>query len=798
MFNYHDLDDVEFEILCKDIMQIKLDSKLRAFGKGKDGGVDLTDNVNTHNIVVQVKHYINSTTSSLVGSLKKEITKVEKLKPKQYYVCCSKELTDQNINDIYCMFLDYMDSDQNIITLKEIDAFLQEGKNIEVVRKNFKLWLSSSDILSEIYNQNIFIDCETLLNDIKSEAKYFVQTNVFNECLDVLEKQRALIMVGAPGVGKTVTSKMLTLFLADKGYRVRYTTNGDLSDLKRAISTDKDCKEVILLDDCLGQCYFKLSDRQEDELLSLIKHIKLYENKMIILNSRVTIFNEAQDHSQEFQSFIQGKKIKLRVIDMDMITAVEKARIFYNHLKVNNIPSEYYAAVRSNRNYMKIVGHSNYNPRIIEYVTSQTNYSTVQPENYCEYIINNLNYPKEVWKNEFDRRLLFNDRIFMNILFSLTENMVESKILKECFYNRLMDETAVDFTIDNFNATLMHLNKSLVKIVDTRGEMMIGVLNPSINDYLKSIFYENYIELANVKKSILYFMQLERCYSEQEFEDILKGKLMDGSIFLLKDYNPNNIIILIIYLICKFKICEDPYMEVMSDKLNILNGYNTIGKFQFSKYDAVKEIFGERLYKFYKISTKIYDLNFVNNLLVDLRFDELVSVINYILKLVFEAPDMVEQQEGSFAEFIDISEGYLKLAIIEYIEEYDLEEFYDDLDINDILSDSKKENDTIVEKGSIRWDEERVVKVAVSTIHFLAVDEIETSIVDTLTKLNYEYTELFIPDLNREINDDEIYNLITSFMEPDYDDGYDLRHDTGEVSFSGELDEIDLILDRDI
>ena len=82
MFNYYDLDDVEFEILCKDIMQVKLNSELRAFGKGKDGGVDLTDNVSTHNIVVQVKHYINSTFSDLRGSLKKEIEKVKKLNPK--------------------------------------------------------------------------------------------------------------------------------------------------------------------------------------------------------------------------------------------------------------------------------------------------------------------------------------------------------------------------------------------------------------------------------------------------------------------------------------------------------------------------------------------------------------------------------------------------------------------------------------------------------------------------------------------------------------------------------------------
>ncbi len=55
---------------------------------------------------------------------------------------------------------------------------------------------------------------------------------------------------------------MLVLYFASIGYRVRYTTNGDLSGIKRAISADHS-KEIILLDDCLGQCYFRLKDTRK-------------------------------------------------------------------------------------------------------------------------------------------------------------------------------------------------------------------------------------------------------------------------------------------------------------------------------------------------------------------------------------------------------------------------------------------------------------------------------------------------------------------------------------------------------
>ena len=100
MLNYGNLNDVEFEALCKDIMERKLKISLRRFAPGRDGGVDLTDDVSTKSVVVQVKHYRNSTTDQLVRSLKNELPKVSKLAPRQYYICCSRELSAANINEL--------------------------------------------------------------------------------------------------------------------------------------------------------------------------------------------------------------------------------------------------------------------------------------------------------------------------------------------------------------------------------------------------------------------------------------------------------------------------------------------------------------------------------------------------------------------------------------------------------------------------------------------------------------------------------------------------------------------------
>ena len=103
---------------------------------------------------------------------------------------------------------------------------------------------------------------------------------------------------------------MLAAAFVKEDYIIRYTTDGQVSNIKSVISENPDVKEVILLDDCLGQYYFNLKDGQDRELISLIKYINQYENKILILNTRVTTLNEAKRSRFEFRHFLdQGKSL---------------------------------------------------------------------------------------------------------------------------------------------------------------------------------------------------------------------------------------------------------------------------------------------------------------------------------------------------------------------------------------------------------------------------------------------------------------------------------------------------------
>lgn len=367
MLNYGNLNDVEFEYLCQDIMQSKLNTVLHKFARGKDGGIDLADNVHTKNIIVQVKHYMRSSVDQLIASLENEVTKVKKLSPQQYYICCSKELSPQKVEEIYNLFSDYMKSPSNIITLNEIDNFLNAPTNIEILKKHFKLWIESTRILQDISNTNIFIDCESLLANIKNEENLFVKTSAFTNALKCLEDNKTLFITGNPGVGKTITSKMLVLYYAAIGYRVRFSTNvSDLDELKKSLSRNPEVKEIILVDDCFGQAYFKMKESQNAEILSLINYVNSSANKLLILNSRITILKEAKEQKPELVKCFEGKQCKVYILDMTAMDDVEKAKIFYNHIVFNGMDKAYFAEIQKDKRYFNIIKHPNYTPRIIE------------------------------------------------------------------------------------------------------------------------------------------------------------------------------------------------------------------------------------------------------------------------------------------------------------------------------------------------------------------------------------------------------------------------------------------------
>ncbi len=787
MLNYANLDPIDFENLCVDIMEQKLAIDLRTFGSGADDGIDLIDDLVKKNIVIQVKRYINSPFHSLYSSLKKELVKVKKINPNSYYICCSKQLTPQNILDIYTLFEDYMESDKNIITLKEIERFLKREENKEILKKHAKLWIEASGILEELLNNDIFIDCETLLSDIKEDYKFYVQTEIYNECLKMLTKERAIIILGDPGIGKTVTSKMLILYFAQEGYRVRYTTNGDISNLKKSISVDKDKKEIIFLDDFLGQCYFNLQEQQSSEILSLMKYVKSNDSKILVLNSRVTIFNEAKESSNDFAKYIDMDKIKIKIFDIDgKLSDLEKARILVAHMKHNKVPEEYIENIRVDKRYYNIIKHRNYCPRIIEFVTIKTRYSDINNKDYYSFIISRLDNPEDIWANEFERRLSNTDRILINTLYSLSDKAVDYNVLKECFIKRVVIEKNIDTSIDVFEKTLRRLNKSILKITINRTKKEISVYNPSVNDYLRSTFFNNTAELIKVRESITYIEQIYRCYDKKGNNNKFKDLFISKEILDMKSMNKRILPITILSKLSEFLVKDMYYRDYILMNIGKVSESIFLEGTVFYKSNIVIKLLTSNLYKYYNLKDVLVDEKLFKDFTTNLGLDELTSVVSIYYNKIKDLYDKKEISEIRFDQLLEAINEWMGNEVIEYLE---------DIELSDIISDID-----VVGKVDLQdiYDKDGSVSISGDIVDDV-VDEMENIIYDVLSEelneldqnIDSPIDSIFIRDY---INEYEVEEIVEKIFEDLYN--YDIDDEEYRLSRSYETDNIKMEIDK--
>lgn len=432
MFNFMNIDEIEFEEICKEILERKTGKSFKVFGRGADGGIDIQANDNPK-IIGQVKLYINTPQSNTVNKIKSEINRIKYNEIEEYYIFIGREMSPQNIEEIYEEGKNIIKSKENIFTIKEINELLNKEEYMDIVRQHIKLWICATNILEQINNRNIFLDCEILLDNIKEDVNLFVQTDLYKICQEILDKDRLLLILGMPGIGKTMISKMLVLYYAQKGYSIRYSNSRNLDDLKKVLSLDRDRKELIFLDDCLGQRYLELHEHTENDIINLIKYVKKMDNKILLLNSRITIFQEAKTRKYEIGKCIDNRNLQIQVIDIEDISDLEKARIFHHYLLQKHLPEQYIKEIVKYDNYMKIIKNTSYSPRIIDYMTEEKIYSSIQPKDYVEAIQKAFEKSIFVWKDEYENKIDLQDRIFLTILFSISDYEVDENILKKLF-----------------------------------------------------------------------------------------------------------------------------------------------------------------------------------------------------------------------------------------------------------------------------------------------------------------------------------------------------------------------------
>jgi hypothetical protein len=493
----------EFECFTRDLLNVHEGLNLGNFAEGRDGGIDLRyTNDKGKTVVVQAKRYKDY--AELKAVLKKEVDKVKKLKPNRYIITTSVDLTANNKSEIIDTFKPYIKNENDVIAKQDLNKLLSLHPEIE--RKYYKLWLASTSVLEEILHKDIVNWTHFEEEEIKETVKTYVMNDSFNEALQKLLINRYVVISGEPGIGKTTLARVLVLHLLSDKFKDQPEssnfdqfcyTNGNINDFVSLLKEGK--RQVFFYDDFLGQIALEEGEKNFDRrLITFIHYCKKSQDKLLILTTREYIF---QQGLIRYPNLTTRDNIEFSkcVVDMGKYTRFVRAQILYNHLVANNIPQEYINSILFDKNYLKIIDHPHFSPRIIETFLKNGIHNSCEPNIYFDKVKDFFDKPDSVWLDAFQKlSIIAQEALLVFTTMKPTIVYEDWRAAFNHFYNEVHKETGY-LSEHKWNEIVKVLQNNFIKIGKSSEGIYVAFHNPGIKDVLT-----RYINSDNSLKIVLY------------------------------------------------------------------------------------------------------------------------------------------------------------------------------------------------------------------------------------------------------------------------------------------------------
>lgn len=714
-YDFKMLSDYEFELLAKELLMKELNCKLESFEKGRDQGIDLRYSENFDNtIIIQCKHYANSKYSDLKNSIKKELYKIERLNTRRYILVTSLGLTPKRKQEVCKLLNGNCKGLEDIYDKNSINALLNKYPEIE--QSNYKLWLTSVNIMQKILNNGSYNKSIIAVEDIKYKFSIYVQNKSYLKAKELLKRQNVCIISGNPGVGKTTLSNMLAVEYIDHEYElIKITQN--ISEGYNLLQEGK--KQIFIFDDFLGQTGLdiKLNKNEDSDIIKFIEYINKAKNKKFILTTRGYILNQAQEKYEELARY--NFKLNEVTIELADYSFFDKSRILYNHLYFKKINKEYILDLLNN-DIIKIIKHDNYNPRLIENITEH--FLPEDPKQFYNECMKNLDNPKRIWEVAYNTHLTHYSQnlviILATFVYSVGKNQL--KLAFNMYNEKKCNKLHLPINLLNYKNALKELDDSFINInspilVIGNENILIKYNNPSIRDFIENFIMENDEEFQVICESCIYFEQIKSlCNIYLKINNDLDGSILIESIIRIidKEETHNGLIELIDKLVF---LTEFNYRKIKSEKLN---------KFILNKISIILD--NEKFYYFITINhiRKIMEISKYNNLLCA-RKEDIKKVLN---KRINEE--------------------------IYYIEEFKALKCIEE-DFNEIFSADSKENINYMYQEYVKDKKERVMRGK----NDWEIDELIDDCNELSSYFEYDSTDVIkdLEDAKEEMNkEDEI------------------------------------------
>jgi len=306
---------------------------------------------------------IGSTYPVIRNVIKAEKGKLDKLKrkPNRYILATTKPLTARNIEELFEILKPYCRSSDDILDGGSIDDMLAQHEDI--LRRHYKLWVTSTPILQKVLNAGIYNRSESYLENLLLKSRTFVQPNAFPKAQKILKENHTCIISGPPGVGKTTLADMLCLEYLANGFEL-IVVSEDVLEGDNVYAQQR--KQVFIYDDFLGRTDLteKLGKNEDNRIVEFIRRVGRSPNHRFILTTREYILRAARIRYDRLDT---GEIDPIKcVLEMNTYTELQKGLILYQHLAFSEgLSRQDIEDLVTNRRYLAIVRHPNYTPRHI-------------------------------------------------------------------------------------------------------------------------------------------------------------------------------------------------------------------------------------------------------------------------------------------------------------------------------------------------------------------------------------------------------------------------------------------------